>query len=482
MASTVRYGSSGDDVRRLQQALNGAGGYGLAVDGVFGNKTQQALRSYQQARGLNVDGIAGPQTWASFGGGGATGAAAAAQATANTTNPDQTAGAALRTPEIAQPTQAQPDAQTDAQADALGMQPGQTPTFQQTAQLSAALDQMVGGMPGNQGYTPSQDVQDALAAVNAAAGARPEPYQSRYQETLDRLYNEALNRPGFSYDYSADPLYMAYRDRYTANARQAMQDSMANAAALTGGYGNSYAAAAGQQAYDQHMQGLNDALPELYSQAYGRYRDEYEDLLRQMQLTQGMDETDYGRWADTLSDYYNNLSAQRALANDAYSRDYGQYTDQLAQRNTDRAFAYNLYQDELARELAAEAAAAAASGGGSGGRSGRSSGGSGGRGVSTGGDYKTILAAAKNMTAQKAYDYIGRMVDGGYITPEQGERILGLELGLDLSKYAGGSTSGAASAGNTDGLGYFERLAQTINTRKSALDDAVQELLKRQKK
>ena len=51
-------------VRSLQYLLN-AHGAGLAVDGIFGARTNSAVRSFQASRGLVVDGIVGPQTWSS---------------------------------------------------------------------------------------------------------------------------------------------------------------------------------------------------------------------------------------------------------------------------------------------------------------------------------------------------------------------------------------------------------------------------------
>lgn len=53
-----------------------------------------------------------------------------------------------------------------------------------------------------------------------------------------------------------------------------MEDTVGNASMLTGGYANSYAVTAGQQAYDSYMSKLNDKIPELEQRAYERYRDE----------------------------------------------------------------------------------------------------------------------------------------------------------------------------------------------------------------
>jgi len=54
-------GSSGDPVKQLQQALGG-----LAVDGIFGPKTEAAVKQFQLQNGLKVDGIVGPNTMAAL--------------------------------------------------------------------------------------------------------------------------------------------------------------------------------------------------------------------------------------------------------------------------------------------------------------------------------------------------------------------------------------------------------------------------------
>jgi N-acetylmuramoyl-L-alanine amidase len=61
-SNLLREGSRGDPVRRLQNGLNSKGFPAGPVDGIFGPRTLLAVISFQQARNLRIDGIAGPQT------------------------------------------------------------------------------------------------------------------------------------------------------------------------------------------------------------------------------------------------------------------------------------------------------------------------------------------------------------------------------------------------------------------------------------
>jgi len=62
VSSVLQSGSTGGEVQILQAGLNGKG-YPLVADGVFGPKTDAAVRQFQSDRNLQVDGIVGPQTW-----------------------------------------------------------------------------------------------------------------------------------------------------------------------------------------------------------------------------------------------------------------------------------------------------------------------------------------------------------------------------------------------------------------------------------
>lgn len=58
----LKRGAQGADVRKLQTALKRAG-WGLAVDGSFGQETELNVKAFQQKNGLDRDGIVGPKTW-----------------------------------------------------------------------------------------------------------------------------------------------------------------------------------------------------------------------------------------------------------------------------------------------------------------------------------------------------------------------------------------------------------------------------------
>ncbi len=56
----------GDDVRAVQTALLAAGFDPKGIDGLYGKNTEKAVKAYQKAHGLEVDGFVGPKTWASL--------------------------------------------------------------------------------------------------------------------------------------------------------------------------------------------------------------------------------------------------------------------------------------------------------------------------------------------------------------------------------------------------------------------------------
>ena len=141
-------------------------------------------------------------------------------------------------------------------------------------------------------------LQQSQAALDSHLTTKPGAYQSKYQGQIDRVMQNITDRKPFQYDVNGDALYQQYKDRYTQMGRQAMQDTMGQAAALTGGYGNTYAQNAGQQAYGAYMQGLTDKIPELYQLALDKYDRDATLEKEKYSVLKDADATDYGRWGD----------------------------------------------------------------------------------------------------------------------------------------------------------------------------------------
>ena len=165
----------------------------------------------------------------------------------------------------------------------------------------------------------------------------PRTYASQYAKAI----TDYVNRGKFSYDFNADPIYNQYKDQYTRQGNLAMKDTMGQAAALTGGYGNSYAQTAGQQVYNRYMQNLNDIVPQLYESAYSRYNQEGQDMLNRASLLGEADNAEYQKLLQDYSIAADELntaaSLERAYAGDALAREQ---------------FEYQKAQDEIANQLA----------------------------------------------------------------------------------------------------------------------------------
>ena len=116
-----------------------------------------------------------------------------------------------------------------------------------------ALQKTEASKPG--AYQKSDSVLAAEQALADYEKNKPGAYQSSYSDQIQELLDKVMNREKFSYDFNADPLYQQYKDQYMQGGKQAMMDTTAQAAALSGGFGNSYGATAGNLAYQQYLKG-----------------------------------------------------------------------------------------------------------------------------------------------------------------------------------------------------------------------------------
>ena len=289
--TTLQNGSSGSEVKKLQQALINAG-YSVGstgADGIYGSNTAAAVKAYQKANGLSADGIAGNQTLSKLY------STSTASTSTTTTTPKDT---------------------------------------------SFKYEDFV--------YTDIKDsdtVKQAEALLQEHMANKPGNYSSNWQTQLNETLDKILNREKFSYDLNGDVLYQQYKDQYTTQGKQAMMDTMGQAQAATGGYGNSYAQTVGQQTYQGYLQQLNDKVPELYQLALNQYNQEGQDLYNQYGLYADREEQEYGRYRDTVSDYYTELSQLTDSTNTAYNRELAEREFAYTQYSDKNSVQYQLQQD-----------------------------------------------------------------------------------------------------------------------------------------
>lgn len=186
-----------------------------------------------------------------------------------------------------------------------------------------------------------------------------------YGDAVKSAWDAINNREKFSYDLNGDALYQQYKDKYINQGRLAMADTIGQASAMTGGYGNSYAVTAGNQAYQSSLQNLNDIVPQLYEMAYSRYTQEGNDLKDKYSILNNMYQTEYGEHRDKVSDYNTELArlteaynTERSYDRGVYDADRTYYTtvaDNLYNReftahNTNETNAFNAYQQGVNEE------------------------------------------------------------------------------------------------------------------------------------
>lgn len=293
---TISYGSSGEDVKKLQKALNSVG-YNLAVDGEFGPKTQSAVRAYQQKNGLAVDGIVGVNTWNSLN----------SKKTTTTSASKNTSTQAAN--KIKEPTAKK------------------RPTYEKNESVISAENSL-------------QDWENN----------KPSDYESKYSQEIESILNSILNREKFSYNMNADPLYNQYKEQYINNGKKAMLDTLANSAALTGGYNNSYAVTAGNEAYNESLNKLNSIAMELYDRAYSKYKDDGDSLIDKISLLRGLDGDDYNKYKDELSNYYKDGDYLLNKLTSLSEADYKVFLQEIDAFESDRDFEYKKYLEALEQQ------------------------------------------------------------------------------------------------------------------------------------
>lgn len=193
------------------------------------------------------------------------------------------------------------------------------------------------------GYKPSGQLTEAQKYAQSVQMQKPGEYQSAYTPQLQAQFDAIMNRQPFQYDIGSDALFQQMSDMYSQQARRGMQDTMGLATELTGGYNNSYAQGVGQAAYGQQMQQLAALAPEYMNNAYSRWQNEGVDMMNRYNVLAQMEDSDYGRYVDSMNRYWQEADRAQQAADNLYNREYGEYMDNL---NWEQARDEMLFQRE----------------------------------------------------------------------------------------------------------------------------------------
>lgn len=293
-------------------------------------------------------------------------------------------------------------------------------------------------------YALSEEIKKAQAAYEQQLAQKPGDYQSNWSEALKQAAQNLFSRPSFRYDAASDPLYQNYRQQYVRDGRLAMLDTLGQAQLGTGGYGNSYAQTAAQQAYGDQLQGLNDRIPELYQIALNRYGLETTALSDRLSYLQQQESQDYSRYQDALDAWQkqtnllaNQLSAQKEQDYDRYVSDRD-YSFKLSQSELEQQ-RWQAEFDEARRQFeAAQAAKTATS-------------------ASKGGGSYSGNQGYDAATVRKAQEFVGTKADGMW---GKNSTAAAKAKGYDSLKAVIQAMEGGDSYSVTDGVAAVQRLAE----------------------
>lgn len=168
-------------------------------------------------------------------------------------------------------------------------------------------------------FTVPSEVREADAYLSAQL-EKIQSGRTSYTDQVKDMMDKIMNREKFTYDVDTDPLFQQALASAMNSGKQAMQDTIGQASALTGGYGSTYATSAGNQAYNSFIEDAYDNLPQYYQLAMEAYQMEGDEMYRQFGMLSELDDKEFSR----------NVTAYDATAqyrNRLYDEAYSQFRD-----------------------------------------------------------------------------------------------------------------------------------------------------------
>ena len=176
-------------------------------------------------------------------------------------------------------------------------------------------------------------IPEAVTEADTWLAGQLEKIQSgktSYSDQVRDMMDKIMNREKFSYDVDTDPLFQQALASAMNSGKQAMQDTIGQASALTGGYGSTYATTAGNQAYNSFIEDAYDNLPQYYQMAMEAYQMEGDEMYRQYSMLSTEDEKEYNR---NVAAYDATYQHRNQMYNEAYSQWRDTKSDAFAMAN-----------------------------------------------------------------------------------------------------------------------------------------------------
>lgn len=167
----------------------------------------------------------------------------------------------------------------------------------------------------------------AVTEADTYLSAQLEKIQSgktSYSDQVKEMISKIQGREKFSYDVDNDPLFQQALASAMNSGNTAMQDTIGQASALTGGYGSSYATTAGNQQYNAFVEDAYNNLPEYYQMAFDAYQAEGDEMYRQLGMLSDADDREFNR---TVTAYDATYQHRNQLYNEAYTQFRDSKTD-----------------------------------------------------------------------------------------------------------------------------------------------------------
>lgn len=224
----------------------------------------------------------------------------------------------------------------------------------------------------NTPFQSSTAYQDAMAYTNSLL-QQLSSGRTSYTDQIKDLMGQIQNRDKFEYDVDSDMMFQQALASAMGSGKQAMQDTIGQASALTGGYGSTYATSAGNQAYNAFIEDAYNNLPEYYQMALDAYQMEGQEMYNQLAMlndadaaeyqrmydswnanfsnAQQMYQNEYGTWQDSVSNAMNSANLQLSEHGQLFDQAYNVYNAQQNYADTLYAQEYQKWADEVANAM-----------------------------------------------------------------------------------------------------------------------------------